>query len=274
MPEPKHDGEKAPLENELAELRAREQRALGLADAASRARDAFLSKLSHDLRNPLGAIAAANEVLSRIGGQQPDEVRARDVIRRQLQQLTRLVDDLLDASRVINGAVTLSRARVDLAQAVQQAIDALATTGRAGDHRIDAELSPAWIDADRARIEQVASQLLANAARFSPAGSTIAVRVAVDGNDATLVVADEGVGIAPEHLARLFEPFARDRRESVQRRAGFGVGLALAKRIAEAHGGSVRASSEGLDRGSRFEVRLPRTEPPTALAPQEPGLPP
>src|SRR5512143_3880692 len=148
MPEARPTAEITRLERALDDARTREREARDLAEAAQRARDAFLSKLSHDLRNPLGALAAATEVLSRIGGQGPDETRARDVIRRQIQQLTRIVDDLLDVSRVLNGTIVLSPAPLDLATAVKHAIDAMAASGRLGEHRIEHDLASAWINAD------------------------------------------------------------------------------------------------------------------------------
>jgi signal transduction histidine kinase len=254
--------EVARLERALQEASERERQARETADAAARSRDAFLAKLSHDLRNPLGAIAAATEVLSRIGGQQADEVRARDVIRRQVQNLTRTVDELVDASRVLSGTATLSCTPVDLATSLRHAVDALSAVNRLDPGRLQLDLQPAWALADGARIEQIAAHLLTNAAKFSQFDATIAVRVAPENGSALLAVTDTGIGIPPARLAQVFDPFVRHEPSSATRRSGFGVGLALVKRLVEQHGGSVRAASEGEGRGTRFEIRLPRIDPP------------
>src|SRR5205807_1308916 len=138
------------------------------------------------LRNPLSAIASAAEVLHRLGGQKPDEVRAREVIRRQIHNLTRMLEDLLDVTRAMNGKITLSRAPLDLAAAVQRATSALNVTGRMRDHRLELNLDAVWINADSMRIEQITSNLLTNAAKYTPAGGTITVRVAAEGEYALL----------------------------------------------------------------------------------------
>lgn len=249
-------------DQERAAMLAREQQARQEAEGANRSKDEFLAMFSHELRNPLSAIAAAAEVLNRIGGQQPDEIRARDVIRRQIHHLTRMMEDLLDVTRVVNGKVTLSRAPLDLAAAVQRSASALNVIGRLRDHRIELDLAPAWISADSMRIEQIASNLLTNAAKYTPAGGTITVKVATEGEQTSLIVSDTGVGIHPDMLDRVFDLFVQADRRSTRRQGGLGVGLTLVKRLAEIHGGSVSASSEGLDRGSRFEVRFPRIAPP------------
>lgn len=254
MTEPNLDRDPARLQAALAAANAR-------ADAAVRAREAFLLKLSHDLRNPLGAIAAATEVLHRISGQQPDEVRARDVIRRQLQQLTRIVDDLLDTDRMLNGTVTLARAPLDLAAAAAAALAALQSQGRLRDHEVERDLAPVWVHADRDRMIVAVSHLVANAVKHSPPGARIGVRVARASGDASLVVSDAGDGIAPARLASIFEPFQHDDDKP---RHGFGAGLAIVRSLVELHGGRIEATSAGPGQGSRFELRLPRIEPPTA----------
>jgi signal transduction histidine kinase len=233
-----------------------------LVEAALRVREAFLSKLSHDLRNPLGAIAAATEVLARIGTQQPDAVRAREVIKRQVQQLTRVVDELLDATRLLAGKAPVSRTPLDLSAVVQRTIDAMQSEGRLNGHRLDLRLTPAWIEADSERIAQATRHLLANAIKFSPPDSVVTVHVVPEGEAVVLGVSDAGIGIGPAYLPRIFDPFALDERDTARRRAGFGLGLTLVKHIAEAHGGSIVATSAGEDRGSTFTLRLPRVERP------------
>src|SRR5262249_47263824 len=155
--------------------------------------------------NPLSAIASATEVLNRISGQKPDEVRAREVIRRQIHHLTRMMEDLLDVTRVVNGKITLSRAPIDLAAAVQRSGSALNLTGRLRDHRVELNLDTAWINADSMRIEQIISNLLTNAAKYTPGGGTINVIVATEGEEAVLAVSDTGVGIHPDMLDRVFD---------------------------------------------------------------------
>jgi signal transduction histidine kinase len=247
---------------ERSTLLEREQEARRDAEAANRSKDEFLAMFSHELRNPLSAIAAAAEVLNRIGGQKPDEVRARDVIRRQVHHLTHMMEDLLDVTRVVNGKVTLSRGPLDLATAVQRAASALNVTGRLREHRIELDLAPTWIHADITRVEQIASNLLINAAKYTPQGGTISVKVAGEGENALLAVSDTGVGIDPAMLDRVFDLFVQVDGGSTRRHGGLGVGLTLVRRLTELHGGSVVALSEGFDRGSRFEVRLPRIAPP------------
>jgi signal transduction histidine kinase len=243
-------------------LLAREQQARQEAEAANRSKDEFLATFSHELRNPLSAIAAATEVLNRIGRQQPDEIRARDVIKRQIHNLTRMMEDLLDVSRVVNGKISLSRGPLDLAAVVQRAASALNVTGRLRDHRLELDLAPAWINGDGVRIEQIASNLLTNAGKYTPEGGTISVKVGVEGGQALLAVSDTGVGIHPDMLDRVFDMFVQVERGSLRRHGGMGVGLTLVRRLAEMHGGSVVAISAGLDQGSRFEVRFPRIPAP------------
>jgi signal transduction histidine kinase len=249
-------------DHERSMLLAREQQARQEAESANRSKDEFLAMFSHELRNPLSAIAAAAEVLNRLGRQQPDEIRARDVIRRQIHHLTRMMEDLLDVTRVVNGKITLARAPLDLAAAVQRAASALNVTGKLRDHRLDLNLAPAWINADSVRIEQIASNLLTNAGKYTPSGGTISVKVAAEGDQVLFSVADTGVGIDPSMLDRVFELFVQGERGTARRQSGLGVGLTLVRRLVELHGGSVKAMSDGLDRGSRFEVRFPRISPP------------
>jgi signal transduction histidine kinase len=163
----------------------------------------------------------------------------------------------------VNGKIVLSRAPLDLAAAIQRAASALNVTGRLREHRLELDLAPAWISADSVRIEQIASNLLTNAAKYTPAGGTITVKVAPEGEHALLAVSDTGVGIHPDMLDRVFDLFVQGERGSERRHGGLGVGLTLVRRLAELHGGSVVAISDGIDRGSRFEVRFPRIAPPS-----------
>jgi PAS domain S-box-containing protein len=254
--------EQSLTERERAMFLAREQQARQEAEMANRTKDEFLAMFSHELRNPLSAIASAAEVLNRLGGQQPDEVRARDVIRRQIHHLTRMIEDLLDVTRVVNGKITLSRAPLDLAAAVQRCVSGLNVMGRLRDHRLELDLAPVWIQADSMRIDQITSNLLTNAIKYTPAGGTITIKVAADGESALLAVSDTGVGIHADMIDRVFELFVQVDRASTRRHGGLGVGLTLVRRLAEIHDGCVIAASDGADRGSRFEVRLPRIAAP------------
>lgn len=249
-------------EKERAMFLAREQQARQDAEAANRTKDEFLAMFSHELRNPLSAIASAAEVLNRLGGQQPDEVRARDVIRRQVHHLTRMMEDLLDVTRVVNGKITLSRAPLDLAATVQRCTSALNVMGRLRDHRLELDLAPVWINADSMRVDQITTNLLTNAIKYTPAGGTITVKVAGEGEAALLAVSDTGVGIHPDMVERVFDLFVQVDRASTRRQGGLGVGLTLVRRLAEIHGGTVVARSDGVERGSRFEVRFPRIPAP------------
>lgn len=230
--------------------------------AADRHKTEFLGTLSHELRNPLAAIRYALELID-AGGEA--EVRARVVIRRQLEHLVRLVDDLLDISRIVNGKLRLCIDRVELAGVIQQAVDAASPEIQRAGHTLTVELPPAPIvlDADRDRLVQVVANLLGNAARYTPAGGRIHVSARADDDATTISVTDTGVGLRPEDLRRVFERFTQVGETS---RGGLGIGLALVDTIVRMHGGRATAHSDGRDRGSRFDVRLPLQA--TGLAPE------
>ncbi len=251
---------------ERQQLLEREQQARAIAEAANRSKDEFLAMLGHELRNPLGAIANGARLL-----EAPDEAtraHARDVIARQVQHLARMTDDLLDAARAMTGKIVLQRQPLDLADAAARAVAALHASGRAGAHRFVQRLAPAWVDADPTRIEQVLANLLANAVKYTPGGAAITVSVAREGADAVLSVADEGVGMPQELVPRVFEPFVQGERPLDRSHGGLGIGLTLVRRLAELHGGSASAVSEGPGRGSVFTVRLPAIDAPARSAPR------
>ncbi len=238
----------------------RQKRAEELLRAADRAKDEFLAMLGHELRNPLGAIAGAVRVLQL--AETPDDRanRARDVIGRQLTHLSRLVDDLLDVSRVTMDKTVLARQPLNLADVVAHALSTWRSSGRLDRHRVSVEVSPVWVDADETRIEQILSNLLANALKYTAAGGDLAVRVKPDGDAAILQVADSGVGIPPNLLERVFDLFVQGDGGLDRRQGGLGIGLTLVRRLVELHGGRVEAASDGPGRGSVFTVRLPRIE--------------
>ncbi len=251
---------------ERQQLLEREQEARAIAEAANRSKDEFLAMLGHELRNPLGAIANGARLLDA-----PDEAtraHAREVIARQVQHLARMTDDLLDAARAMTGKIVLQRQPLDLADAAARAVAALRASGRGGEHRFVAALAPAWVEADATRIEQVLSNLLANAVKYTPAGGTITVSVAHEGREAVLRVADEGIGMPAELLERVFEPFVQGERPLDRSFGGLGIGLTLVRRLAELHGGTASAASDGPGRGSVFTVRLPAIDPVAGRAPR------
>jgi signal transduction histidine kinase/ActR/RegA family two-component response regulator len=251
-----------------ARLLAGEHAARAEAEAASRGKDELLAMLGHELRNPLAAIASALHVVDTAPAGDDTGRRALAVIARQNTHLSRLVDDLLDVARVTAGKITLVPRPLELADAAQQALATLAASGRTERHRLTLDLKPVWSHVDPTRFEQVVVNLVSNALRFTPAGGTVDVVVGADGADAVLRVRDSGVGIPPEMLRRVFEPFVQGERGPDRGPGGLGLGLTLVRRIAELHGGSVEAASEGPGRGSTFTVRLPALPVPSSpLAP-------
>ena len=255
--------ERARGEAEREQLLEREQQARAIAEAANRSKDEFLAMLGHELRNPLGAIANAAQLLG--AADEQTRAHARAVIGRQVQHLVRMTDDLLDAARAMTGKIILQRQPLDLADAAARALSTLRASGRTGQRRIVQALAPVWIDADPTRIEQIIGNLLGNALKFTPEGGTITVSVGREGDEALLRVADTGIGMAPQLAARVFEPFVQGERLLDRSQGGLGIGLTLVRRLAELHSGSAAAHSDGEGRGSAFSVRLPAMEPPAAI---------
>ena len=239
------------------ELLDREQRARAQAESANRAKDEFLAMLGHELRNPLSAIRQASYVLDH--ARSPEQAEsAKGIIGRQIGHVNRLVDDLLDAARVATGKITLARERFDLAELVRRVMDTARAAGVTNRHRIVVESVPVAIDGDPTRVEQVVSNLVGNAARYTPAGGTITVAVRAEGDSAILSVRDSGVGMSPELLERAFDLFSQGARGIERTQGGLGIGLTLVRRLAELHGGTAEAASDGEGHGSTFTVRLPR----------------
>jgi PAS domain S-box-containing protein len=235
---------------------------------ASRAKDEFLAMLSHELRNPLAALSAAAHVLKLAHPNEAPAIQARAVVERQTRHMARLIGDLLDTSRLAMGKVGLERERFNIAEAVNNVVHVWRSSGRLERHRITTAFKPAWVDADRARIEQVLSNLLDNAVKFTPAGRTIHVSVEEEGDWAVLRVADEGEGLSPESAERMFDLFVQGERGLDRAAGGLGIGLALVKRLTELHGGTVSASSLGRGHGAVFTIRLPAVLAPAARAPR------
>ena len=257
-------------QRERATLIELERAARLQAEAANQAKDEFLAMLGHELRNPLSAIASAVEVLNRVEAGSELAGNARAIAARQTRHLAHMMDDLLDVGRVISGKVLLSRRAVDLALIAQRVMSTLEVTGEGQRHVMQVSLMPAWIDADSTRIEQVMSNLVTNALKYTPAGGRIDIRVLREGGEAVLEVADNGPGIPPTLLPRVFDLFVQGERTLDRRTGGLGIGLTLARRLVELHGGTIDAKSS--PRGSTFTVRLPAIDAPAMGDVQHHGI--
>jgi signal transduction histidine kinase/CheY-like chemotaxis protein len=252
----------------LRDALGEEQQARQQAESASRAKDEFLAMLGHELRNPLGAIGAAVRVVERLPSSSGDHKAARDIIARQTAHLAKIVDDLLDVGRVVSGRILLRRNLVDLAQATADALATVRAAEQGVDHRIDhdwqLELPSVLVSADPTRVDQVLANLLGNAAKFTPKGGRIRVRLAEEAGEAVLCIEDTGPGIRRELLPYVFDLFAKD--ATVPERGGLGIGLTLVRRLVELHGGSVSAENVAGGQGARFTVRLPAIPEPEPVA--------
>jgi signal transduction histidine kinase len=247
------------------------------AERVSQAKDHFLAMLGHELRNPLAAIVSGLAVLERFSPQGEAEKQARAIVHRQVRHLTRLVDDLLDVSRIMSGKITLRRAPVDLQEIVRQCVESRQVAGvRAHDVSLVADTEPVIVDGDAVRLEQIVSNLLDNAFKYSPPGRPIRVLVRREGRDAVLRVRDRGIGLAPDTVQSIFELFTQVKTSLHRREGGLGLGLAVARGLVEHHGGSISAYSAGLGEGCEFFVRLPlSTASPVPLPDRErPASPP
>ncbi len=233
------------------------------AEQESQAKDEFMAMLAHELRNPLSAISAAVQVLEASNGQDAPALRARSIIGRQVHHLARLVDDLLDVGRVVTGKIALDRRPIDFSDLVHRAV---AVCGeRQNGQRLEISSQPVWIEGDLVRMEQIVNNIVGNAVKYTPGGGSIRVRVSAEGGGAVLYVEDNGYGIAPELLPRVFDLFVQGERTLDRAQGGLGIGLTLVRRLVELHGGSVSAFSEGPGRGSAFTVRLPKIAAPQNL---------
>jgi len=228
-------------------------------EAAQRQTDEFLATLAHELRNPLAPIKNAVSLMQMGGLTASMTEWYRTVIDRQVTHLTRLVDDLLDVSRLHNGKITLKREPVDLALVVESAVDSSRPLVQARQHALEVLLpdEPLRVEGDLTRLVQVVLNLLTNAAKYTPEGGHIRVAVAREGAEATIRVRDDGVGIPADLLPRVFDLFTQGDRSPERAEGGLGIGLALVQSLVERHGGVVEARSDGAGRGSELVVRLP-----------------
>src|SRR5262245_835990 len=235
------------------------RRAERMTEEADRRKDEFLAMLAHELRNPLAPIRNAAHTLALLGG---DDTRLRwvsEVIERQVGLMTRLVDDLLDVSRITSGKITLQRARVSMREVVEQAVEMAqpATEGRKQTLEAAVEADVGRVDGAQARLVQAVGNLLDNAIKYTDDGGRIVVAARRDGGDVVIAVRDTGAGIAADLLPRVFDLFTQADRSLERKQGGLGLGLTLVRRLVEMHGGSVHVSSDGLGLGSEFTIRLP-----------------
>ena len=256
------------LSRETAERREAEE-ALRIAD---RRKDEFLAMLAHELRNPLAPLRNALEILRRCGADTPLARDARAMMERQLRQMVRLVDDLLDVSRITTGKLTLKSSPVLLADVLTSAVDTARPLIERRHHalRVSVPAEPVWIVADATRLAQVFSNLLNNAANYTEPGGHIELVAHVDASSVTVSIRDDGIGIAPHMLAAVFQMFAQADRSLERVQGGLGVGLTLARHLVELHGGAIAARSDGVGAGSEFIVTLPRVAS-EAAPPREPS---
>jgi signal transduction histidine kinase/CheY-like chemotaxis protein len=259
--------------NEAERLRLLEaaRRAQADAEAADRAKDQFIAMLGHELRNPLAAVSMAAHFTKRASLADADSAAAHEVIERQVQQLARLVDDLLDASRAATGKVSINRARVDLAGIAAACVDGMRSSPLMAAHNVEFTGEPAWVDGDPARLEQITANLLGNALKYTPPGGTIRMRVGRErdrnGEAAFLSVCDTGIGLEADLLPRVFDLFVQGTTGAAHAPGGLGIGLTLVKRFVELHGGTITAASEGTSHGATFVARFPAVDPPAVRTP-------
>jgi PAS domain S-box-containing protein len=248
---------------DLKRLEAEQRvRAEQLAEANQR-KDEFLAMLAHEVRNPLNAIAAANGLQDRLGPQDAQNVRLRETVTRHVRRLARLIDDLLEVTRLTRGAVSLDRRPLDLVAVVQQAVELCLSRTEARQHPVTLALGdePVIVLGDPLRLEQAIANLVENAAKYSEPGTPIAVSAHVSREPAPglvdVTVADRGVGLAPDQVEAVFQPFVQVHQTLARSAGGIGMGLTIARQLVEMHGGTLTAHSEGPGLGSQFRLRLP-----------------
>jgi signal transduction histidine kinase len=237
------------------ELKRREE----ILEQADRNKNEFLATLSHELRNPLAPLRNVVSVLEVHKVTDPVLLQVREIISRQVHHMVRLVDDLMDVSRIAQGKLELRKERVDLclvATQAGQAVEAVLADRSQQFHR-EVDGQPLWVEGDPARLTQVLANLLTNAAKYTDPGGQVWLKVIRDGDRATVRVRDNGIGIDAETLPHIFELFAQAERSRERSQGGLGIGLALVQRLVELHQGTITAHSAGLNQGSEFVVRLP-----------------
>ena len=267
------------MEDELRrsrdDLDARVRERTRALEEADRHKTEFLAVLSHELRNPLSPILTGIFLLETLPPASPKAARARAAIRRQAEHLTRIVDDLLDVTRISRGKIKLRREVADLRELVRRTCEDHRATFAGSDVEMVVDLpdQPVWVDADATRVAQVVGNLLSNANKFTPPQGEVTVSLRAAEGSAEIGVRDNGIGIHPEHLGRLFQPFAQEDRGLARTAGGLGLGLALSKGLVELHGGSLTGRSGGPGAGSEFTVTLPLAARRTDDLPASDGIP-
>jgi signal transduction histidine kinase/DNA-binding response OmpR family regulator len=243
------------LQAEIVERRAIESQLI----EAGRRKDEFLAMLSHELRNPLAPIRTALEVVRRIGSPDPKFAWATDIMMRQVRQMTRLIEELLDVARISQGKIVLTREKVDLNAVISASVETVQPAVDARNQVLEVTplAQPISVEGDAARLSQILSNLLSNAAKFSDKATTIELRARVDTGTVAISVRDHGIGIEADLLPRVFDLFTQGQRALDRSQGGLGIGLTLARRLAEMHGGTLDAASRGAGKGSEFTLRLP-----------------
>jgi CheY-like chemotaxis protein/two-component sensor histidine kinase len=241
-------------------------------------KDEFLATLAHELRNPLAPLANALQILKREGGTGHLMQQTTSMMERQLTHMVRLVDDLLDLSRITHNRLDLRKGHVELAAVINQAVDASRPLAESAGHdlKVAGSPGPIYVDADAVRLTQVFGNLINNACKYTSAGGTITITTEAHGKHALVRITDTGIGIPPEKLASIFDMFVQVDQSLEKTQGGLGIGLTLAKRLLEMHGATIEARSEGKGRGSEFTVRLPIVDSPripTAPSTGAPALP-
>jgi signal transduction histidine kinase/CheY-like chemotaxis protein len=262
----------------VVDLTFRKLAEIGLRDA-DRRKDEFLATLSHELRSPLAPIRTAIEVMRLARGDQEVIEGARVTMERQIMHLVRITDDLLDVARITQNKMDLRRSRLDIRSVLTSAMETTRAHLEARDRHLSIELPerPLWVDGDMTRLAQAVSNLLANAIKFTERGGRVKLSASAEAGRARIAIEDSGVGIPPAMLARIFEMFTQLQNYRDRTQGGLGIGLTLARRLVELHGGSLEAFSDGLGRGSTFVIYLPLVESAAAQAaagsPIEPSSP-
>jgi signal transduction histidine kinase/ActR/RegA family two-component response regulator len=258
--------ENARAVKQAEEARAEERRLRREADIANRAKDEFLATVSHELRTPLNAILGWTVTL-RGRKQPPDTDRALGIIERNARRQVRLIEDVLDLSRIISGKLSLTLGPTHIAEMIAGAVEAVMPAAEAKNIAIDVRADASFtVTADSDRLQQVVWNLLANAVKFTPKGGKIVIESYREGSDVCICVEDNGEGIAREALSHIFEPFRQADASTTRKHGGLGLGLAIVRQLVTAHGGTVHATSEGEGRGTRFVVRIPARTAVAAVA--------
>lgn len=243
---------------ENARLLKESQQYASALEEAGRRKDEFLAMLAHELRNPLAAISNAAQVSKRATNREHHEW-ATQVIEGQVKNLSRLIDDLLDVSRITRGTIQLKRQVLDVQPVIEHAIASVMLLIQAREHKLSVEFNHgnALVDVDPTRLEQIVANLLNNAAKYSEDQGRIQLSTAIQNEELVITIRDTGLGIAPEQLPKMFELFVQGNRSVARSEGGLGIGLTIVRRLVEMHGGSITAESKGSGQGSTFKVRLP-----------------